>query len=71
MTELDRNMLINNRAGKLGKPFVCDLWTILTMNFRVEKVNGITYVCIFENWHWFTLEDSEPLCNYAKTLEDV
>ena len=69
MTELDRNVLINRRAGKLGKPFVYELWIVLTMNFRVEKVNGITYFCIFENGHWFALEDSELFCHYAKTLE--
>ena len=72
MTELDRNMLINNRFSEFVKPWSGGLCEFLTINFHVEQVECSTcYVCMFENFNWFILSDSKPLYKYLKTVMEV
>lgn len=69
MTELDRNILINNRVGDLVGPRSRELWPFFTTGLKVKSVNCDTLVCIGEDWNWFVI--CERLYEYAKTLEDL
>ena len=67
MTELDRNILINNRVGGLLKPWRTELWPYFTTGLKVKKlINSGTFVCVGEDYYWFVIYGR--LSEYAKTL---
>ena len=69
MTELDRNILINNRAGGLLKPWRTELWPYFTTDLKVKKlINSGTFVCVGEDYYWFVIYGR--LSEYAKTLAE-
>ena len=67
MTELDRNVLINNRFEDIVGPWSRELWPFFTADLKVKKlINSGTFICVGEDWNWFVL--CERLSEYAKAF---